>query len=156
MKIKNVILVLLVILVELSIMGPFLSTYFLSILTAAVLYISLEVKTEEALIMIFMIGFVVDICSFNRFLITTIFLIIEFVIIYLSQRKLVDFRNPSAIFLFLTSFSLLRLALQLFINKSFSSEITVIYSVLINILLSLVLSLIISKLALINKTHAEK
>jgi hypothetical protein len=156
MKIKNIILVLLVILIELSIMGPLLSTYFLSILTAAVLYISLEAKTEEALIAIFAIGFIVDICSFNKFLTTSFFLLAEFVVIYLSQRKFVDFRNPAAIFLFLTSFSLIRLALQLFIYQSFSSQITVIYSVLANILLSFALSLVISKLSLLNKTHAKE
>lgn len=145
MKIQKILFIIIVLLVELSVMGPFFSTYFLTILVAATLYIALNAKIEEALILIFILGFVVDIASFNRFPLTTTLLLLELATIYFAKRKIVDFKNPASIFLFIVGFSLLRFLIASFIFDGFTNQIAVVYSILLNISFSMILSVVIYK-----------
>ena len=132
-------------------MGPFFSLYFLSILTAIALYIALTFSIEEGLVSVFLIGFVVDISSFNIFPFATLLLLAELLIIYLAKRKVVDFRNPASIFLFLAGFALLRFVIESFFYQGFTNEISVTYSILANILLSFVLAFVIFKFSVVRK-----
>lgn len=153
MKTRETLIVIFALVVELSLFAPFFSKYFLSILPAAVLYFALCAKDEHALVSVFTIGFLVDLACLNKALPTTIFLMTEFVVAYFARQKVIDFRNPASLFLFVASFSIIRLFLEMFIHRGFVDTRQTIFAVLINILISLILSLFVYKLSRIYKIN---
>jgi len=94
-----IVILLIALILEIGLLGRFAPNLDLSLFLPLIFIISLVFSFEESLVLAGLFGFFLDVSSLQRFPFWFIFLILEVVIIYVSNKKFVDFSSNLSIFL---------------------------------------------------------
>ena len=126
------------IILEIGVFSRFAFSWNLSLLVPLIFISTLVFGFEEALVLSLASGFILDISTLQRIPFWSIFLVLEVVLITLSQKKIIDFRHALPIALGMFAVTVLRLGLQgaLFHENILSLES--LYGLLVNFLICLV------------------
>ena len=141
---KNIVLVLAGILIavfDLGLTRNLSGSWSLSILPLALLIVTLWLPIESALVVALVCGLVVDLSGLNRSLFTSVFLLSEVSLIYLSREKYLDFSNALAIFLAGLFFTLLYWSLPIAYYRPLLS-LALLWPILANVILTVLVSVI--------------
>jgi hypothetical protein len=120
-------------LIEAGIFSRFSVSLNLSLFLPLIFISALVFDFEEALALSLMSGFMLDITTLQRFPFWSIFLLLEVVLIVLSQKRFVDLTHNISIILLMTVVVIIRLALQSIVFQQHILNWHGLYILLINL-----------------------